>query len=363
MTSSNEQILGFLTWYSVPAMTISYDKIQALATQAGFDLEFVPKVASDVSQAQGAWKKATNLGARGIVVKPDLETQNQLFKQYGVIPTIRLKVENVRGSRPYLKRQLVAVVTIPNPDSDEGQASTSNATKQLAYKPVCLIEFDTETGMAKWMTLPISDSLVKTVQSKIEETIAKMHTDYKGFKTHCDDQRIRDGIRKWLNSEHSLNARPTSAQGGGGGVYFIPQNLGAEERIQAAQKYITGLNSLALGSDNDAAKAGLQVLPAFKSGSMFSPAFAEEMKEQSIIQLQAEMNALASSISELKASKGKHRANKAAGCMATAKHIKRAVEKYQAAFEDDLEALEINAAKMMKRALDAIDEAQEALGE
>jgi hypothetical protein len=363
MTTANnikpQGTLGHVCWYSVPNMTVGYDEIQALATSSGFNLDFVPKLNSPAKQLLSAWEKATNLGTRGKKIALTIEAQRELFKIYDAVPNIRLKVQSVGNDSRMAKRQLIAIVTMPTSDSDDvgGQASTSIATKQLNFPPIYLLEFDKQEMATRRIPLKgESHPVIKLIESQVQDILTQIQDDYIRYRDNCDDKAIRSGMRAWLQSVYALNARPSGAQGGGGGVYFVPCTIPSED-IDAAQKYINGLSGIASSHHPDG-NATLTILPAYRNGEGYEPAFAEDMERQSHGQIMATVKEITQDLKELKKSKGKNKIRKAAGIVVASERLNEGVKAYQATFESDL-FVSANSAKAVLQ--EAIKSYQEAL--
>lgn len=211
---------GFIIWFTVPEVDITFTDLENLAQASGLHVDFVP----DPPEPRHAWEKATNLGARGRKAQAPPDMVRQCLRDYGVEPTVKFKTVTVNGSAPHMVRHIVREAVI----SEAGRPE-----KQLSMDTVAVLTFDTGTGRADFQEIRdpegwVNGSVYNLLQELTAETARLMD--------HPDGARIRYGVREALDTHYKVCLRGT------GGVYYVP-NLGNLPDLQALRNYINALDS------------------------------------------------------------------------------------------------------------------------
>ncbi len=211
---------GFIIWFTVPEVNLTFSELGALAQASGVHVDFVP----DPPEPRHAWEKATNLGARGRKTQAPPDMVRQCLADYGVEPTVKFKTVTVNGSAPNLVRHIVREAVISQAGRPE---------KQLSMDTVAVLTFDTDTNTADFREIRDPEGWVNgAVIGLLQDLTAKTQH----LTNHPDGARIRYGIREALDIHYKVCLRGT------GGVYYVP-DLGNASDMQALRNYINGLDN------------------------------------------------------------------------------------------------------------------------
>jgi hypothetical protein len=134
-------LVGYLTWYTVPAIAAPYEALVELAQATGFPEDCVPAPPAP----RNVWEKATNLGTRGVKVPAPADLARQVRERYDTDPIVRVLTRQVCGSAPTLKRHLVREAVIP---------LANRAKKQLSLETVAVLTFDVARAEYHHLAIP-----------------------------------------------------------------------------------------------------------------------------------------------------------------------------------------------------------------
>lgn len=217
---------GYLVWYSIPDVSAPYDALLALAQATGYPADCVPSK----PKARHCWEKATATGERGIDVTPPQHISDQVERDYGVKPQVRLKTRRIDSSAPRLIRHFVREAVISAADRPE---------KQLDMGTVAVMEFNTETGTARSTVLHDDAGYAN---GDVARVLSDMDAKMAAQMDRADGGEIRYGIRELLSQQYRVCLRGT------GGVYFVPAAVGgAEQALRAARAFVGGLDQYKTG--------------------------------------------------------------------------------------------------------------------
>jgi len=218
--------MGFLTWWTVPDVSVPYADLMQLAGRVGLPGDCVPKPPS----SRHAWEKATNVGGqRGLKLEPPAQLADQIFMQYGAPPVIRLLTRRVSDSAPLLRRHLVREASIP---------TSGDHWKQLSLQTVAVLEFDCAHQRAGSTYVYDQEGWTN---GNVPGVVAQIDDKYRHLLHHADGDDVRTGVRKLLEQLYRVGLRGT------GGVYFVPEHDGAETQLQALRAYIRSLSVWQVG--------------------------------------------------------------------------------------------------------------------
>lgn len=275
--TKNPQTIGYIVLWRVPDLDVSYDILVQIAEDSGVDRRFVPKPPNP----RNAWEKATNLGAKGILIEPPAYVVAQVKADYGVEPKVRLTHRVIKDSAPMLVRHIVREVVIPVSDSS---GSRSMAERQLGWETVAVLSYDVE---GKRAVAEASYELGDTqgyVNGNLSEEIGKIKDRVNRLMNRADGEMVRFGVREAL-----LKAGATLMNSGG--AYFIPNFTGAFDDLKNLKIYCEQLAPYATTDS----KPQLTILPLLESGELQEARFdiAQNAVEQFTGQLTRLMEDLA----------------------------------------------------------------------
>lgn len=217
---------GYLVWYSIPDVSAPYGALMDLAQATGYPADCVP----GRPKARNSWEKATNTGERGVDVTPPQHISDQVERDYGVKPQVRLKTRRIDSSAPRLVRHLVREAVISAADRPK---------KQLDMGTVAVMEFNTATGTARSTALHDNAGYSN---GDVTRVLSDMDAKMAAQMNKADGGEIRYGIRELLAQQYRVCLRGT------GGVYFVPATVdGAEQALRAARAFVKGLDQWKTG--------------------------------------------------------------------------------------------------------------------
>ena len=341
---ADQKILGYLVWYSIGSVSVPYNQIAQAGKMAGIDERYVPSIKSQKVHKRGAWEKGTSITKKGRVIKPSQNVVDEYIDQHGVEPIFKVLMRNVKSGGSMLKRQLMLEILTPTSISDvesdgstiSGQEAKKRASKQLSIHPVWLFELDTN-AMAMRST-PVDGPATK-LNGRLQSVVADIENKISELVNNADDQTIRQGIRTWMTDHSGINARQSGVSGGGaGGVYFLPKSDGIEDEIEAMVDYVQSLAPYTSG-----VRPTLNVLECYREGSRFAPVTTQGLKDQVVLAFEKRMAGVIEKIKPVSDGKrgGKHAKNTTDAAHLEVMQIKSDLVKHRAAFDDQLETLNI----------------------
>lgn len=243
------QVTGYLCLWKLPDVGIKYTDLAAHAAGCGFPEKHVPAS----PKKRGAWERATNLGAKGLVVEAPVKLAAEIQAKHGVKPTVRLKTEIISRKAPNLIRHIVRYVTVPMVDKKANKRRL--AELQLDAQTVCIMEFNTETNVMKSTSYDQLSDQKGWVNGNLAKQVKQMENLVDKALNWAGGNDIRHGIREWLLSK---NATLQSS----GGAYFLPYRPGLADELQSVKCYLEGLTPQVVKQHKDP-KTG-KMVPADK---------------------------------------------------------------------------------------------------
>lgn len=219
------KVIGYYVLTRVPELDARFDDLAELATTAGVSLDYVPKP----PKKRGAWELATNLG-KAYKIDAPAHLVEEVRREYGVTPSVKLETIIVSRSAPNLIRHIVRRVTIP---FDNGGDARSLAEKQLDQATVCIMEFDCESETMKSTGYTELRDFKGWVNGNLKEIVQRLHDDVDKALNRDNGAKVRDGLRAFLlDNGGTLQTA--------GGAYFLPYSLDMYNRLRAMKVYIEG---------------------------------------------------------------------------------------------------------------------------
>jgi|GEM_PF-1210842 len=220
-TDQGKPLVGWLVWWTVPErLSVPYAELEKLAEDTGYPKTYLPRRPAD----KNLWRKATQLGTRGVEVEPPQAKVDEVKRQYDVAPQVRVFTRIVSEKEPTLIRHLVRQVTIP---------TARRKKKQLALDSVAVLEWDREEGTR---VRKYKDTKGFLRPEDLDRILADIESRYEHLQTHADAQLVREALRRRLRALYQVILRSS------GGVYFIPEGADPDgEKVAALRAFITGL--------------------------------------------------------------------------------------------------------------------------
>jgi predicted pyridoxine 5'-phosphate oxidase superfamily flavin-nucleotide-binding protein len=208
--------LGWLTWWTIPQVSVSYDAVNDLLADAGMHRTLNPPT------ARNAWRKATQTSKRGLKLPIDPATVAQVAKDTGSRPHARLYTRMVSRSGR-LRRHLVLEIVVPEAqDTPEQRRSTTAA----------VLEF--QAGRYTHTVVPDPDPQGWIDHGQIAGVVAAMEDRFDELANKPDAQHIRALVRDYLAALRRVPMRGT------GGVYFVPDTV-KRDKVFALRTFIRSL--------------------------------------------------------------------------------------------------------------------------
>ena len=322
------EIIGYLALIRLPKLAVPYADVTDVATNALFNNHYIPKQSSK----RNAWQKATNLGGKGLKVKPPATKRLEIFNKYGVDPKVRLHTEVISDSYPVLTRHIVRTVSIPAVQVP-GQDHRDLADKQLDQKTVCIMKYDCSTNaMISTGVSELGDES-GWVNGDLRQVIDDLHARVHLEVDCADNHEIRAGIRNWLNDNSATLM--TS-----GGAYFIPKSDGVYEALKSMKMYAESLQPFQTKITE--LPPQIMLIPMTDDGDT-GVEIAENAIAQYKVELQSVVDRLLPVIGEngISVKSEKVASNIKEAALVDFRRISGDSEKYKAALGDDLAALEV----------------------
>ena len=249
-TTTTNKAIGFLNLWRIPQLSVSYETLVQIANDAGFPLDYVPQP----KKKRGAWEEATNLGAGGLKVNPPAYMVEQVERQYGVKPTVKLHTEVISKAAPVLIRHIVRTVTIPT-NRDNGDKRVL-ANTQLDSRTVCIMQFDctTETAISTGKELGDDRGFVN---GNLQQIVQELHNRVDLAMNYADEDGVRNGVRDFLLSRGAILTNS-------GGAYFVPVDEANRitGELKSLKVYLEGLAEYVTGQkDGKQDRPSLWVIP------------------------------------------------------------------------------------------------------
>lgn len=320
-------LVGFLTWWTVPEVRVPYSDLAELAQQTGFPVSLLPSP----PDPRNVWRKATNVGARGRKLQAPDPLVKQIEADYGVEPVVKLLTRRVNESQPRLVRHLVREAVIPLAD---------RPAKQLALDTVAVLEFDTNTNKAQETLLTDHQGWAN---GQVKGIVAEMGQEMLDLMGNADASEVRYSIRKLLEGIFNITMR------GSGGVYFVPVTApGAKDKLMALRRFIRGLAKWQVGDlTPNCHVVSLQGDDAFE--------MYDDIKAGAITHFKAALQAVADKVAPVLAgtATGKVAEKVNQQAMEAFLEAKTGIAAYREALEDDLGQLDMVLAMAQKAVLKA----------
>lgn len=308
-------LLGYLVWYSMPEIRAPYADVAELAAQSGYPVYCLPKP----PEPKNVWRKATNVGSRGLKLAPPESLTKNIMTEYGVKPVVKLLTRRVNESAPLLVRHLVREAVIPLADQP---------AKQLALDTVAVLEFNTNTNQAKETMLTDPQGWAN---GQVSGVIVEMGDEMLALMGNADASEIRYGIRKLLNGVFNITMR------GSGGVYFVPHTApGAKDKLMAMRRFVRSLTPFKVGDLTP--NCHVVTLQGEDALEMY-----EDVKAEAVGKFKALLQALADKVAPVLAGTAKGRVAEQVNqhAMRDLIEVKTAIGAYKAALDDDLVVLDM----------------------
>lgn len=320
---------GFIIWFTVPEVDITFTDLENLAQASGLHVDFVP----DPPEPRHAWEKATNLGARGRKTQPPPDLVRRCLREHGVEPTVKFKTVVINGSGPVLKRHIIREAVI----SEAGRPE-----KQLSMDTVAVLTFDMDTNTADFQEIRDPEGWVNGAVLNLLQDLTQ-RTQH--LTDHPDGARIRYGVREALDTQYKVCLRGT------GGVYYVP-NLGNLADLQALRNYINSLDNYIAPEAVNRASCSLVTLIDDDNGRQILDQAEKALVEELRAEL-AEIYRKAHSIIGGK-SKGKVREKVQNQAVEALDQITQTLAIFRENLDSDLEALDLDYQQTKDAVLDAI---------
>jgi len=219
---------GYMVFLTIPEkVTPAIADLQALAARVGFPLKHVPKAKSP----RHAWETVTNLGQKGVKVAVNEAKRSEVWFDYQVMPSARIKHEVVSARQPILRRSLQEVRYIPFAQNDGGFGKE----KYLGISKSAMLEFDCATNTQSYYFFSQDKSWVD--KAELEYLIEEMYDKVRLLIGNCTADDIRLGVREFLEGCHRVAMTNGSA-------YYIPEQSGMYDQLKAMRQYVRGLQTL-----------------------------------------------------------------------------------------------------------------------
>jgi len=219
---------GYMVFLTIPEkVTPAIANLEALAARVGFPLSHVPKAKSP----RNAWETVTNLGKKGVKVAVNEAKQSDVWFEYNVMPSARIKHEIVSARQPILRRSLQEVRYIPFAQNDGGFGKE----KYLGISKSAMLEFDCATNTQSYYFFDQSKSWVD--RDELENLIQNLFAKVQNLIGNCTADDIRLGVREFLEGCHRVSLT-------NGAAYYIPEQPCMYDQLKAMREYVRGLQTL-----------------------------------------------------------------------------------------------------------------------
>lgn len=214
---------GYVVLVRIPEVEVSYDIVQEIATDSGFNLAYVPQQ----PDKRYAWKKATNLRG-GLKIQPPPHKLDEIKAQYGVVPKVKLTTEIISDAAPVLVRHIVRTATIP---TDGPKDKRTLADTQLDNSTVCIMEYDVDNQVMKSTSETDLNDDEGWVNGNLKQVITDLHARVHKAVNMADNAEVRNGVREWIIAQ--AGTLVTS-----GGAYFLPYRAGLIDKLRSLKTYV-----------------------------------------------------------------------------------------------------------------------------